>query len=172
MTLKDGFGRAHDDLRVSVTDRCNLRCTYCMPEEPEWFPRTEILDERFLREPGDEIDQIPTDEGLATGETELADTSRPHDTSEAQQLLVAEDFTVGVPARLLGHAVRAAQVAAIGDRDPEIVVDPSERIPEAGRGVRVLHRGPRDPGYYKHSQSTKGRRQSAFPAEGDERERP
>jgi cyclic pyranopterin phosphate synthase len=33
----------HDDLRVSVTDRCNLRCSYCMPEEPEWFPRAEIL---------------------------------------------------------------------------------------------------------------------------------
>jgi cyclic pyranopterin phosphate synthase len=41
--LLDGFGRAHDDLRVSVTDRCNLRCAYCMPEEPEWFPRAEIL---------------------------------------------------------------------------------------------------------------------------------
>ncbi len=34
----------HDDLRVSVTDRCNLRCSYCMPEEPTWFPRAQILD--------------------------------------------------------------------------------------------------------------------------------
>jgi cyclic pyranopterin phosphate synthase len=41
--LKDSFGRVHDDLRISVTDRCNLRCAYCMPEEPEWFPRDEIL---------------------------------------------------------------------------------------------------------------------------------
>jgi cyclic pyranopterin phosphate synthase len=31
--LVDAFGRVHTDLRVSVTDRCNLRCTYCMPEE-------------------------------------------------------------------------------------------------------------------------------------------
>lgn len=31
--LVDNFGRAHDTLRVSVTDRCNLRCRYCMPEE-------------------------------------------------------------------------------------------------------------------------------------------
>jgi cyclic pyranopterin phosphate synthase len=30
--LFDRFGRRHTDLRVSVTDRCNLRCTYCMPE--------------------------------------------------------------------------------------------------------------------------------------------
>jgi cyclic pyranopterin phosphate synthase len=32
-TLVDSFGRHHDTLRVSVTDRCNLRCKYCMPEE-------------------------------------------------------------------------------------------------------------------------------------------
>ncbi len=41
--LKDGFGRVHDDLRLSVTDRCNLRCAYCMPEEPVWFPRERLL---------------------------------------------------------------------------------------------------------------------------------
>jgi cyclic pyranopterin phosphate synthase len=41
--LTDGFGRVHDDLRLSVTDRCNLRCTYCMPEDPVWFPRERML---------------------------------------------------------------------------------------------------------------------------------
>ena len=41
--LTDGFGRVHDDLRISITDRCNLRCVYCMPAEPEWFPHSEIL---------------------------------------------------------------------------------------------------------------------------------
>ena len=30
--LIDTFGRVHRDLRISVTDRCNFRCTYCMPE--------------------------------------------------------------------------------------------------------------------------------------------
>jgi cyclic pyranopterin phosphate synthase len=39
----DGFGRVHDDLRLSITDRCNLRCAYCMPEEPVWFPRASLL---------------------------------------------------------------------------------------------------------------------------------
>jgi cyclic pyranopterin phosphate synthase len=40
----DRFGRVATDLRVSVTDRCNLRCTYCMPPEGvEWLPRAEIL---------------------------------------------------------------------------------------------------------------------------------
>lgn len=42
--LVDSFGRVHTDLRVSLTDRCNLRCRYCMPEEGlSWLPRTEIL---------------------------------------------------------------------------------------------------------------------------------
>ena len=42
--LVDSFGRVHRDLRVSVTDRCNLRCVYCMPEEGVTFrPRDEIL---------------------------------------------------------------------------------------------------------------------------------
>jgi cyclic pyranopterin phosphate synthase len=42
--LTDGFGRVHRDLRISVTDRCSFRCTYCMPEEGlPWLPREEIL---------------------------------------------------------------------------------------------------------------------------------
>jgi GTP 3',8-cyclase len=35
--LVDAHGRIHDDLRISVTDRCNLRCTYCMPEQGMTF---------------------------------------------------------------------------------------------------------------------------------------
>jgi cyclic pyranopterin phosphate synthase len=42
--LVDTFGRVADDLRVSVTDRCNFRCTYCMPAEGlRWLPKAELL---------------------------------------------------------------------------------------------------------------------------------
>ena len=42
--LVDSFGRVHTDLRISITDRCNLRCVYCLPEEGVVFrPRAEIL---------------------------------------------------------------------------------------------------------------------------------
>ncbi len=42
--LIDGFGRLHDNLRISVTDRCNIRCFYCMPEDGvKFMPREEIL---------------------------------------------------------------------------------------------------------------------------------
>src|SRR5947207_8423044 len=52
--LVDSFGRVHDNLRVSVTDRCNIRCFYCMPETDVHFvERSQILDfeeiERFVR---------------------------------------------------------------------------------------------------------------------------
>src|SRR5580658_10099512 len=41
--LIDSFGRIHNNLRISVTDRCNLRCTYCMPEEVVFRDRSELL---------------------------------------------------------------------------------------------------------------------------------
>jgi len=52
--LVDRFGRVHRNLRVSVTDRCNIRCFYCMPlENVQFRPRDEILSfeeiERFVR---------------------------------------------------------------------------------------------------------------------------
>jgi GTP 3',8-cyclase len=49
--LVDRFGRVHTDLRVSLTDRCNLRCTYCMPPEGlDWLPAPELLtDDELVR---------------------------------------------------------------------------------------------------------------------------
>ncbi|OCL95338.1 GTP 3',8-cyclase MoaA [Aliarcobacter thereius] len=42
--LIDGFGRKHDYLRVSVTERCNFRCQYCMPQKPfSWVPKENLL---------------------------------------------------------------------------------------------------------------------------------
>ena len=43
-TVRDTLERPLKNLRVSVTDRCNLRCRYCMPEEEYvWLPRSSIL---------------------------------------------------------------------------------------------------------------------------------
>jgi cyclic pyranopterin phosphate synthase len=49
--LADRYGRVATDLRVSLTDRCNLRCTYCMPAEGvPWLPRAEMLtDDELVR---------------------------------------------------------------------------------------------------------------------------
>jgi cyclic pyranopterin phosphate synthase len=51
--LLDSYGRPHNNLRISVTDRCNIRCVYCMPEQVTFLPRAELLSyeelERFVR---------------------------------------------------------------------------------------------------------------------------
>ncbi|QNE78144.1 GTP 3',8-cyclase MoaA [Streptomyces finlayi] len=49
--LIDTYGRVATDLRVSLTDKCNLRCTYCMPEEGlQWLSKTELLsDDEIVR---------------------------------------------------------------------------------------------------------------------------
>ncbi len=49
--LRDRYGRVATDLRVSLTDRCNLRCTYCMPAEGlDWLPSPEVLtDDEVVR---------------------------------------------------------------------------------------------------------------------------
>jgi GTP 3',8-cyclase len=51
--LVDSYGRPHNNLRISVTDRCNIRCVYCMPEQVEFLPRAQLLTfeeiEKFVR---------------------------------------------------------------------------------------------------------------------------
>lgn len=51
--LSDAFGRVATKLRISITDRCNLRCLYCMPSTPCWLPCSDILSfdeiERLVR---------------------------------------------------------------------------------------------------------------------------
>ena len=41
--LKDGLRRVHDYLRISLVDRCNLRCTYCMPEHVRFLPMSQLM---------------------------------------------------------------------------------------------------------------------------------
>ena len=63
LRLADIHGRVATDLRVSLTDRCNLRCSYCMPAEGlDWLPSEETLtDERRARILAsiDHIQQLP-----------------------------------------------------------------------------------------------------------------
>lgn len=59
--LVDGFGRTIDYLRVSVTERCNFRCQYCMPEKPfSWVPKENLLSFEELFE----FIKIAVDEGV------------------------------------------------------------------------------------------------------------
>lgn len=48
MFLLDKWGRVHDYLRLSLTDKCNLRCTYCLPKDPRFFPNQKLLTKEEL----------------------------------------------------------------------------------------------------------------------------
>ena len=67
--LVDRFGRVHTDLRVSLTDRCNLRCTYCMPAEGlAWLPKPELLtDAEVIRLVGIAVTRLGVHEVRFTG---------------------------------------------------------------------------------------------------------
>jgi cyclic pyranopterin phosphate synthase len=68
--LVDRFGRVATDLRVSVTDRCNLRCVYCMPAEGlDWLPKPEMLtDDEMVRLVSIAVSLGVTDVRLTGGE--------------------------------------------------------------------------------------------------------
>ena len=67
--LVDSFGRTVRDLRISVTDRCNFRCTYCMPEEGlQWLDRADILTfEEIVRVAGVMVERFAIDSIRLTG---------------------------------------------------------------------------------------------------------
>ena len=51
--LRDKYGRSIEYLRLAVTDRCNLRCIYCMPSQEAYHPETDILTWEETDSPGD-----------------------------------------------------------------------------------------------------------------------
>ena len=68
--LVDTYGRVATDLRVSLTDRCNLRCSYCMPPEGlEWLPGPDLLtDDEIVRLVAVAVDQGVTEVRFTGGE--------------------------------------------------------------------------------------------------------
>ena len=80
--LVDSWGRAIKSLRVSVTDKCNFRCTYCMPAEGlEWLPKQEVLSfeeiQRLVADPGrDGRGRDPPDRRRAARPPRLAHARR------------------------------------------------------------------------------------------------
>ena len=72
--LADRFGRVATDLRVSLTDRCNLRCNYCMPAEGlDWLPTDQTLtDDEVVRLITIGVEQLGVREVRFTGGEPLA----------------------------------------------------------------------------------------------------
>src|SRR5215468_1415258 len=86
--LVDTFGRTATDLRVSLTDRCNLRCSYCMPAEGlDWIPTADVLtDDEIVRLIRIGVQQLGIDEVRFTGGEPLIRRSFPQIVAATAQL--------------------------------------------------------------------------------------
>ena len=112
--LVDRFGRVATDLRVSLTDRCNLRCTYCMPAEGlDWQPRAEQLTDA-------EVIRLITVAVTALGITDVRFTGGEPLLRKGLVPIVAATAalpgrpTVSLTTNAVGLAARAAGLAAAG----------------------------------------------------------
>jgi GTP 3',8-cyclase len=111
MDLVDPFGRVIRDLRISVTDRCNFRCTYCMPEEGmTWLPRSEVLSfEEMTRIAGLMVRRYGVDSIRLTGGEPTVRARLPELVRQLAALGVDVAMTTnGATLRLLAADLRAA----------------------------------------------------------------
>lgn len=119
--LVDGFGRVHRDLRISVTDRCNFRCAYCMPEEGmEWQRREDLLSfEEITRVARIMVERFGVDGIRLTGGEPTVRAKLPS--------LVAQLADLGVDLAMTTNGVTlpslAADLAAAGLRRVNISLD-------------------------------------------------
>ena len=92
------------------------------------------------RQHRDQVGQVAADERLAAGDPQLLDAERderpgrPLDLLEAQDLVARQERVV-LAEDLLGHAVGAPEVAAIGDRDAQVAHRPAERVGRSGSAI-------------------------------------
>ncbi|MFT4081830.1 MAG: GTP 3',8-cyclase MoaA [Nocardioides sp.] len=112
--LVDRFGRVATDLRVSLTDRCNLRCTYCMPAEGlDWLPSEEVLtDDEVVRLVGVATGLLDVREVRFTGGEPLVRRGLVDIVRRVRRL--DADVDLSITTNALGLARTAAALAEVG----------------------------------------------------------
>lgn len=112
--MVDGFGRRIEYLRISVTDKCNLRCVYCMPEEGlPWLRRDEILDYEEIAE----VVRVMAEMGLKrlrlTGGEPLVRKDLPRLVALLSSIPGIEDIALSTNAVLLAPMARSLRDAGV-----------------------------------------------------------
>jgi GTP 3',8-cyclase len=152
--LVDPFGRTIRDLRISVTDRCNFRCTYCMPEEGMvWVPRSEVLTfEEFERLGRIFVERFEVDGLRLTGGEPTVRAHLPVLVAKLAQLRVPEhsdspfagkkpDLSIttnGATFRLLAHELREAGLDRVNISLDTLRADRFLQMTRRDELVRVL----------------------------------
>ena len=116
--MQDRYGHRISYLRVSITDRCNERCTYCMPQElQEWLPREEILTfEETLR-----LIRIGAELGVTkvrvTGGEPLTRRDVVHFIAEIPEISGIKSLGLSTNGTLLAHRVTSGKTMAMALRE-------------------------------------------------------
>jgi GTP 3',8-cyclase len=114
LPLADSYGRVATDLRVSLTDRCNLRCSYCMPAEGlDWLPGDEVLsDDEVVRLVRIAVERLGVDEVRFTGGEPLV--RRGLVDIVARTRAISPDLELSITSNGLGLARTAQALADAG----------------------------------------------------------
>jgi GTP 3',8-cyclase len=138
--LLDTFGRVATDLRVSLTDRCNLRCTYCMPEEGlDWIEDSRLLtDDEVVRLIRVAVERLGVEEVRFTGGEPLLrkGLERIVEATTALRTRSGAVPQTALTTNGLGLERRAARLAAAGLHRINVSLDTLDRA----RFARITHR--------------------------------
>jgi GTP 3',8-cyclase len=150
--LKDGHGRLIGDLRVSVTDRCNFRCQYCMPAEGlPWLERDEILHFEEIARLVDLFARMGVHDVRLTGGEPLVRREFPRLAAMLADIEAVHDLSVTTNGYLLERDAEALVRAGINrfnvsvdslQRDRFFELTRRDALPQVLRGLEALSRFP------------------------------
>jgi cyclic pyranopterin phosphate synthase len=150
--MKDGLGRSIDYLRISVIDKCNLRCTYCMPVEGfEWIPKSEILRYEEIQAIVREMVGMGLRRVRITGGEPLVRKDLSELVSQLRTIAEIEDIALSTNAILLPRFATELRLAGVDrvnisldtlrrDRFEEIARRPVRLFDETMRGIEAAER--------------------------------
>lgn len=150
--MRDGFGRSIDYLRISVIDKCNLRCTYCMPVEGfEWIPKSEILRYEEIQAIVREMAEMGLRRVRITGGEPLVRQDLPELVTQLRTIPKIEDIALSTNAILLPKFATELRLAGVDrvnisldtmrrDRFEEIARRPVRLFDETMYGIEAAER--------------------------------
>jgi cyclic pyranopterin phosphate synthase len=145
--MRDGLGRTINYLRISVIDKCNLRCTYCMPVEGfEWIPKSEILRYEEIQSIVREMAGMGLRRVRITGGEPLVRQDLPELVRQLRTIPEIEDISLSTNAILLPRFATELRLAGVDrvnisldtlrrDRFEEIARRPVRLFDETMKGI-------------------------------------
>jgi cyclic pyranopterin phosphate synthase len=150
--MKDGMGRSINYLRISVIDKCNLRCTYCMPVEGfEWIPKSEILRYEEIQAIVREMAGMGLRRVRITGGEPLVRQDLPELVRQLRTIPEIDDIALSTNAILLPRFATELRLAGVDrvnisldtlrrDRFEEIARRPVRLFDETMQGIEAAER--------------------------------